>query len=443
MSTTPTSAQLFERACRVLPGGNSRTTVFLEPHPIYAACGSGCRITDVDGNTRIDFLNNYTSLLHGHAHPVIIEAVRAQLDRGTCFPMPTESEILLAELLCERIPSVDRIRFTNSGTEAVMMALKAARAYTGRPLIAKCEGCYHGAYDFAEVSQESTDDDWGSLERPRSVAPALGTPTAVLDNVIVIPFNVPAVAEQLLLQHADSIAAVLVDPMPNRAGLMSATPEFLQVLRRFTSRHRSILIFDEVITFRLGYHGAQNEFGVIPDLTALGKVIGGGFPVGAVGGRADVMAVFDPRGGKPLVPHGGTFNANPITMTAGLAAMHLMTLEAYGALNALGDALRSDLTGLFAEVGVDVQVAGRGSLLKFHMHGRPLSDYRSGVPSAAEARAMADFHRALLSAGIVISPDGLCALSTVMTSSEVDSMVASVREAYDSLSARVPARAHS
>ncbi|MBI4540964.1 MAG: aminotransferase class III-fold pyridoxal phosphate-dependent enzyme, partial [Gemmatimonadetes bacterium] len=276
------SARLFERACKVLPGGNTRTTVFLSPYPLYAVRGHGCQIIDAEGIERIDFLNNYTSLVHGHAHPAIVAAVREQLELGTCFPLPTESEILLAELLCDRVPSVERVRFTNSGSEAVMMAIKAARAFSGRPRIAKCEGAYHGSYDFVEVSLDASPEDWGEADHPRAVRYSKGTPDAVLSAVTVIPFNHVSAAERILSEHADTLAAVIVDPMPNRVGLIPATREFLSMLRRFTSEHGILLIFDEVITFRLGYEGAQQEFGVIPDMTTMGKIIGGGFPVGAV-----------------------------------------------------------------------------------------------------------------------------------------------------------------
>ena len=278
-STAASSAELFDRACEVMPGGNTRTTVWHAPHPIYAASGQGCRIKDVDGKTYLDFINNYTSMIHGHANPVVAEAVRKQLEIGTCFAMPTESEIELAELLCKRSPGFERVRFTNSGSEAVMMALKAARAHTGKPKIAKCEGAYHGSYDFAEVSLDSAPESWGNAD-PNSVAYTSGTPRSVLDEVIVIPFNRVEETENILAAHADELACVLIDPMPNRAGLIPATPEYLKMLRRFTTNNDMLLVFDEVISFRLGHGGAQGEFNVSPDLTALAKIIGGGFPIG-------------------------------------------------------------------------------------------------------------------------------------------------------------------
>lgn len=424
MSTTNTakSAALFDRALDVMPGGNSRTTVWHAPHPLYAASGSGCRVTDVDGKEYLDFLNNYTSMIHGHANPVIAEAVRGQLELGTCFAMPTETEIVLAELLCARVPGFERVRFTNSGSEAVMMALKAARARTGRPKIAKCEGAYHGSYDFAEVSLDSAPETWGNAD-PKAVAYTAGTPKSVLNDVVVIPFNRPEEAERILRAHADELACVLIDPMPNRAGLIPATTEFLEMLRRVTSETGMLLVFDEVISFRLGYAGAQGVFGVTPDLTTLAKIIGGGFPIGAVAGSADAMSVFDPRQGKPLAPHGGTFNANPISMVAGTAAMELLTPEAFERLNTLGARAREGVAKAFSNAGIDGQVTGEGSLLRIHMTSVPLVDYRSARATNAQSAALTTVVDFMFANGVLMAETGMCALSTAMSEAEVDQFV--------------------
>ena len=248
-SRTEQSFALFNRALEVMPGGNTRTTVWHAPHPVYAVSGCGCRVVDADGNEYLDFLNNYTSMIHGHANPVVAEAVRKQLELGTCFAMPTESEIVLAELLCGRVPGFERVRFTNSGSEAVMMALKAARAHTGRPKIAKCEGAYHGSYDFAEVSLDSSPGTWGNAD-PNSVAYTAGTPQSVLDDVIVVPFNRPEEAERILTAHADELACVLVDPMPSRAGLLSPKAEFVEALHTVCRANDILIIADEVLNLR-------------------------------------------------------------------------------------------------------------------------------------------------------------------------------------------------
>jgi glutamate-1-semialdehyde 2,1-aminomutase len=419
----PQSRELYARALSSLPGGNTRTTVFMKPFPIYAARGSGCRVWDVDGNEYIDCINNFTSLIHGHAHPALIAAATKQLALGSAFGMPTESEVDLAELLVDRLPSVEQVRFANSGTEAVMMALKAARAYTGRPKIAKCEGAYHGSYDYAEVSLDPTPSAWGG-NAPVSVAYAKGTPQNVLADVVTIPFNDVEAAVSLIREHGPELACVLVDPMPNRAGLVPADRAYLEALRQVTREVGALLIFDEVITFRLGYHGAQGLWGIDPDLTTLGKIIGGGFPVGAIAGGKQFMSVFDPSSGKPALPHGGTFSANPVTMRAGLAAMELLDKAAFARLDTIGQAVRDGMDAAFRKTGVPGGTVGLGSLLKIHFTDRRIRDYRSAYLTEAEAKRQAVFNAALLNRGIFAANYGLMALSLPMTDADVAAIVA-------------------
>jgi glutamate-1-semialdehyde 2,1-aminomutase len=428
------SQKLYDRALSSLPGGNTRTTVFMKPYPIYAARGEGCRVFDVDGNGYIDCINNFTSLIHGHAHPVLIEAATRQLALGSAFGMPTESEVELAELIAARLPSVEQVRFTNSGTEAVMMALKAARAFTGRPKIAKCEGAYHGSYDYAEVSLDPTPDTWGR-NAPVSVAYAKGTPDNVLSDVLTIPFNDAEAAVSLIREHGAELACVLVDPMPNRAGLAPADQSYLDALRQVTREVGALLVFDEVITFRVGYRGAQGVWGIDPDLTTLGKIIGGGFPVGAVGGHKDIMAVFDPRGGKPALPHGGTFSANPVTMRAGLASMELLDEAAFARLDQIGNAVRSGIDEAFRQHGVPGGTVGLGSLLKIHFADHPVRDFRSAYLTDAETRRQSAFHRALINRGVLAAPNGLMALSTPMTDADIEAIVAAASGALADVSA--------
>jgi glutamate-1-semialdehyde 2,1-aminomutase len=338
--------------------------------------------------------------------------------------MPTPEEIDLAALLCERVPSAERVRFTNSGSEAVMIAVKGARAFTGRPKIAKFEGAYHGSYDYVEVSLGSTPETWGSLAAPASTAYSQGTPPAVLEDVVVLPFNHTEQAVARIEREASRLAAVVVDPVPNRVGLVPARTEFLQALRAVTKAHGIVLIFDEVISFRAGYHGAQGVLGVTPDMTTLGKIIGGGFPVGAVAGRADVMAVFDPtRGGPPPAPHGGTFNANPVTMAAGLAAMRLLTPDAYARLADLGAKLRASLDDCFKQTGIPGRVTGLGSLFRLHAVDRELSDYRSTRATTVESERLVRLVRRLMEHGVLMSITGLGCLSTPMGDAELEGLV--------------------
>jgi glutamate-1-semialdehyde 2,1-aminomutase len=421
-----TSQKLFQRAQKVLPGGNTRTTVLVEPFPVYLERGEGCRVWDVDGNVYYDCISNFTSMIHGYGAPSVLTAIAGQIPLGTAFGAPTASEIELAELLVERLPSADLMRFTNSGTEAVMMAIKAARAFTGRPKIVKIEGAYHGSYDFAEVSLDSSPANWG--DAPASTPYSRGTPQGVLDDVLVVPFNDAELLTAVLKQHGKSIAAVLIDPMPSRAGLVPARRDYVEAIFAGCRLIGALVVFDEVISFRLGYSGAQGIWGVMPDLTALGKIIGGGFPVGAVGGRRDVMQVFDGTSGKPALPHGGTFTANPVTMRAGLATMKQLTPAAFTHLDKIGERMRAGVNAALAKHKLTGQCVGLGSLLRVHFTSNQLSDYRSAYLGAPERRKLDAFYKGLLSRGVLIAPHGLVALSTPVTAEDVDVILAAMDE---------------
>jgi glutamate-1-semialdehyde 2,1-aminomutase len=416
------SAALYERAKQYLPGGNTRTTIFLQPYQIYAARGSGCRVWDVDGNERIDCINNFTAGIHGYAHPELVRVAKRQLELGSAFGMQTESEIDLAQLLSERVSSVDQSRFANSGTEAVMTAIKAARAFTRRPKIAKCEGAYHGTYDYAEVSLDSPARE-ASQAWPESLPYAVGTPRGVTDDVVTIPFNDIDTSVAILRAHAAELAGILLDPMPNRAGLVPADRGYVQALRQVASEIGALLIFDEVIAFRLGFNGAQAIWGVEADLTTFGKIIGGGFPVGAIGGNRDVMAVFDPTRGKPPVPHGGTFSANPMTMVAGLRTMQLLDASAFEKLDRLGSRMRSGFDEAFQRARIEGRTTGMGSLLKIHFTARAIRDYQTATPDPAAAHCMTQLMTGLLNEGVLIAPNGLLALSTPMSDADIDEVI--------------------
>ena len=371
-----TSAQIYKQACKVLPGGVSRNTVFRRPHPQYVAAASGCYVIDIDGVQRIDFANNMASLIHGHAHPEITRAVIEQLYKGTAYTLATEAEVELARLLCGRVAGFEKIRFVNSGTEAVMAMIKAARAFTGRSKIAKAEGAYHGTYDFAEVSQTANPSNWGDINKPNSVPLAHGTPQGVLDDVVIFPYNDIERTLALLEQQADQIACVIIDPVPHRVGLVQGTSEFVEALHQWSRKNGALLVFDEVVAFRINYGGAQEKFSVRPDLTALGKIIGGGFPVGALAGRSDVMKVLDPSESKILFPHSGTFSANPVTMTAGRTAMELFDKEAILKLNALTQKAIAQIEEAIKITDVPVSITGAGSMFRIHLRASPPTTYR-------------------------------------------------------------------
>lgn len=420
------SAALFERAKSVLPGGCSRNTILRKPHPIYVERGQGCYVYDVEGVRRTDFANNIASLIHGHAHPAIVAAVSEQLGKGTAFTLGTEVEIDYAEYIRSRNPAFERIRFVNSGTEAVMASLKAARAFTGRPKIAKVEGAYHGLYDYAEASQTAKPDNWGQPERPSSVAVSRGTPQRLLDDVVVIPFNDVRRAIEILDEHRDQLACVLVDLLPHRIGVVQAAQDFIQALRRWTEHNGALLIFDEVITFRSKFGGAQQWYDVQPDITALGKMIGGGFPVGAIAGSTEVMEVLNPLNGPAPFPLSGTFSANPITMIAGHTAMKLYDREVVDRLNALGDRARGSIGEAIKIAGVPACVTGQGSMFRIHLSADAPANYRQAYLSSEKAGLLSAFVGHLFDGGLLMVETGTGFLSTAMSEHDIDDMAAVV-----------------
>lgn len=378
---------IADRAKQVLPGGTTRTTVFVPPHPPYAVRGEGAIVTDHNGHRVIDCNNNYTSLIHGHAHPEVLQAATEAARSGTAFGLPTASEVTLAEHLRERT-GIEQWRFCNSGTEAVLMLLRAARAHTGRDLIVRFEGSYHGTGD-AVVSPE-----------------APGVARSVSDSVLVLPQNDLESLTAAMRKHGDRIAAVLIDLMPNRAGLNRADPDYVAELRALTRQYGALLAVDEVITFRLHEGGLHQEYDLQPDLVSVGKVIGGGFPVGAIGGSAEVLSPFVPQT-PGAVSWGGTFSANPVTMAAGITALRLFDSQKIAELNRRGDELRSRFHD------ADVTVHGSGSLLRLM------------TPDHGE------LWWSLYRRGVLCGTNGLLALSTAMTPAHIERIGQAVIDAID------------
>ncbi|SCL14956.1 glutamate-1-semialdehyde 2,1-aminomutase [Micromonospora nigra] len=420
-ASTVASAELNRRARAVMPGGNSRTAVYSSPYPIYVRYGHGARVVDVDGTERLDFLNNSTALIHGHAHPTIVRAVAEAAARGTSFGMPTETEVAFAEALTARNETFEHVRFTSTGTEAVMMAVQAARAHTLRPKLAKIAGAYHGAYDATAINNDGS----GSLITHAT----LGIPAGVSDNTVIIPFNDPEGALEVLGRHAGELAAILIDPLPWRIGLVPASAEYLAALRGFCDEHDVVLISDEVGSFRIGMGGAIAEFGYAADLTVLGKVIAGGMPIGAVTGRRDVMAVFDPSAGSPPLPHSGSYNANPVSMSAGLASLALLTSDEMDRINGLGADVRDRMRQILADhTPGGWTVNGNGSL--FRVLG-PNATGADGRP----VNAVNLLSRALLRHGVHIGDSGLGCVSTAMEPDDVDAFARAFTAAADDVRA--------
>ena len=427
------SAELYKKALDLLPGGVSRNTVLRTPHPPYADYGKGCKLTDLEGVTRLDFSNNMASLLHGHACPAVVNAVTEQLKKGSAFTMATEIEVRYADFLIQLNPSFEKLRFVNSGTEAVMTALKASRAFTGKPKIAKVEGAYHGGYDYAEVSQIPTPDNWGSIDHPSSVPTAHGTPESALQDVVVLPFNDVKHAIAILNEHADELACVLLDLMPHRVGLRPANASFVEAIRQWTQKHDVLLVLDEVITFRTEVGGLQQQYNIKPDLTALGKAIGGGFPVGAVTGRADVMDVMNPLAENVLFPHSGTFSANPITLTAGLISMELFDESAITRLNALAQRAKDGIEDAIRQTGIKACVTGAGSMFRIHMKEHAPENFREAYLTKEENNKLKRLLDHLYGEGFLMINTCSAALSTPMTETEIDALVSALTRGFQQL----------
>ena len=349
---TPRSMALQAESARYLPGGSSRGTAYFEPHPFFVDRGEGHYLYDVDGNRYLDFMLNATSLVMGHAHPAITDAVQEQAAKGVSFSVPTEPQIRLAKILCDRVPSIDAIRFTNSGTEATLNLVRAARAFTGRHKIAKFEGAYHGTHEYVSVSF-SPPMDALDPSGPTAIPEFPTMPPGVLDDVIVLPYNDLRGSEHTIREHKDDLACVIMEPIASAFGYLPGHPDFLRGIREVTRELGILLVYDEVQSLRVAPGGAQELFGVVPDMTAMGKIIGGGMPVGAFGGRADIMSQFDPTGGGATIGHAGTFNANPMTMVAGEVTMTALTPEVYRRMSDLGGSLRRKLQAVFDELDVE------------------------------------------------------------------------------------------
>jgi glutamate-1-semialdehyde 2,1-aminomutase len=392
LARTPRSRDLFDRATASLPGGSTRTSVYTAPYPPYIAEGNGLTIRDVDGNRYRDFLGNYTALILGHAHPAVVAAVEAQVRRGSAFAAPTETEIELAEEIRSRLPSVERLRFTNSGTEATMFAIRAARAFTGRALIATFERAYHGTHD-------------GVITGP-------GVPDATRNLTLQLPWGDVDGVDRALAGREREVAAIIIEPVQGAGGVRTASAAFLSFLRDYATRIGALLIFDEVISFRVGRAGVQGRVGVRPDLTTLGKIIGGGYPLAAFGGREDVMAQFDARR-RGALSHGGTYNGNPVAAAAGVATLRELTPAAFHRLIDLGERLRDG-------IGDALRVAVDGSLFQVWA-----GDAESAVATGASAPP--DLFLGLLLEGFYIAPRGMGAIPLVATDADVDELAAAIK----------------
>ncbi|HIM37751.1 MAG TPA: aspartate aminotransferase family protein [Dehalococcoidia bacterium] len=427
LELTSKSRAIWEEAKNYLPGGDSRNSIFWEPYPFFVESSSGCHVIDADGVDRVDFINTMTTMILGHAPKVVMQAVEEQLAKGVAYNAPNEHQVRLAKILCQRIPSFDLLRFTNSGTEATLNTLRAARAFTGKSRFAKAEGGYHGTHDSVTVSLRVNPDLAGDADRPNALPSSAGLPDGVVEQVLIIPFNDTQASLTLLEENKDELAAVIVEPVLGSVGMIPATPDFLAMLREFTQANSIILIFDEVISFRVAPGGSQQYYGVTPDMTALGKIIGGGFAVGAFGGRRDIMEQYDPTLPKgPSVSHAGTFNANPVTMVAGATTLEQLTPDVYRRLAELTEELRKGLRNACAELEVPVQVTGLGSLFGIHFTDGEIRGYRD--VAAGNSALRHQMFLGLMNEGFLTASNLVGSLSTEMAEPEIDAFVDAFRK---------------
>jgi len=421
----PTSKEVYDRAVKVMPSGNTRGVIFYRPYPAYARKGKGSRIWDLDGNERIDYCFNYSVLLLGHAHPKVMAAIKEQLECGTALGAPTELEVKLAEKIVEMVPCVEKVRFTVTGTEAVMNAIRVARAYTRKDKIVMFEGAYHGTSDSVVVKGASYSSE--------------GIPDGVAKDVIVIPFNDAQMVERTIKRFKDEIAAVIVEPVLGAGGGIPPRNNFLEVVRGVTEEHGALLIFDEIQTgFRLAPGGAQELFNVIPDIVTLGKGVTGGLPGAAIGGSEELMDevcsfpdVSYPLTLRPRVPLSGTHNAHPLSMAAGLAQLNELKPPVYDHINKIGQDMRDELSKICRDLGIKAQITGIGSFFHIFFTKRPIVSY--GDTKYADLRLLWYFDIDLLNRGVYLAPLHCCYVSAATSNDDVKQTLQAMEQALTNM----------
>jgi glutamate-1-semialdehyde 2,1-aminomutase len=412
------SQSLYERAVNIIPGGvNSpvRACKSVGADPLFIERGEGCFIYDADGNRYIDYVGSWGPLILGHRHPAVVEAIVAVLDRGTSFGAPTDLEIQLAQMVIDAVDSVDIVRMVNSGTEATMSAIRLARGVTGRDIVIKFDGCYHGHADTLLVAAGSGVANLGIPGSP-------GVPESVVRHTLSLPFNDKEAIAKVMDEKGDKIACVIVEPVAGNMGMVPPADGFLETLRELTTSHGAVLIFDEVMTgFRVAYGGAQSLYGIEPDLTCFGKVIGGGLPVGAYGGNKDIMSQIAPQG---TVYQAGTLSGNPIAMTAGIVTLEQLAKEGvYQSLDERSGRLTDGLANAAQKAGLAARTGHVGSMLGMFFTDRNIACFEDA--KTCDLELFANFYQGMRRQGIYIAPSQFEALflSTAHTDEHIDATV--------------------
>lgn len=422
------SELLFERAKKLMPGGVNSPVRAFAPYPFFTKYTRGSRIVDVDGKEYIDYCLAYGPLVLGHSHPKVLAAVREQLSKGTMYGTPTETELELAELICDNVPCAEMIRLVNTGTEATMSAIRVARGYTGKKKIVKFEGCYHGAHDCVLVKAGSGATTFGTPD-------SLGVPEETTQNTVVLPYNDIESFEQTVKREKDQMAAVIMEPVVGNAGVILPKDGYLKRIRELTEENGIVLIFDEVITgFRLAFGGAQEYFRVIPDMVTLGKIMGGGFPIAAYGGRKEIMTMVAPAG---KVYQAGTFSGNPISVVAGLATLEYIKSEGevfYKTLESKTKAIAKALRNLKSEKNDRFQINHISSMFQIFFTSNHVYNYH--YAKTADLERFKAYHRKLLEKGVFIPPSQFetCFVSESHTKEDINETIEAMASALDSIS---------
>ncbi|MEC7837357.1 MAG: aspartate aminotransferase family protein [Chloroflexota bacterium] len=425
LENTQKSLLKHKSATKVMPGGNTRTTQWMDPYPFFVDKAKGMYIYDIDGNNYLDFMLNATTLILGHANPEIVKALSDQIEEGTVYSVPTDGQTKLADILVGRIPSMDKVRFTNSGTEATMMAIMASRSFTKKTKIAKFEGGYHGTHDHVSVSVYPKKSDLNPETHP-GIPEYSFQPSSILDDVIVLPYNDIEKSKELITKFKDDLSCIIMEPIISNFGYLPLDIDFLKFIRNITEELGIVLIFDEIQSFRVSRGGAQESFNITPDMTTLGKIIGGGLPVGAFGGKEEIMELFDPTSKKYDIAHAGTFNGNPLTMEAGVAVMSNLTDKNFNQMNSLGERLRDRLKSVFDEIDLPVQVTGYGSLFGINFNQNKILDYRTFIENNSEMTKILFSY--LRNNGVLLQLKNAGALNILMNDKEIDYFVDKTRE---------------
>ena len=418
MEKFPVSRERHEKLINYIPGGATRSLSYFKPYPIHIDYGQGAYVYTHEGHKLFDVTNAYGAIVHGHGDPDVVKAVQEGIAKGSQYSTPTHGQYKLAKLLCERIPGFDRVRFVNSGTEATLFALRTARAYTGKDKILKMTGGFHGTHDCVAASTK------------KNVITA-GIPNGMTEDMLEVPFNDLDALEKAVRQNASELAAVIMEPFLGAGGVVLPGPGYLELARKVTSDNNVLLIFDEIFSYRVNTGGCQKLYGVTPDLTTVGKVVGGGLPIGVFGGKEEIMNIYcHENTDKPLY-HSGTFNGYETVMQAGYAALSKYDDAAIAYINSLGDQLQSGLLKSFKANGLNIQSNQIGSLLNLHFVNEPITTAEQVLESIEQLHTL--MHLSLLNKGIFTIPRGLFILSTAMTKQEIDFLVNKIDETLKEL----------